>query len=76
MPKLSYYIGSNVVVAGGNSEADNVHRVIFYHPTKGWCLLDKYNIRHFAMAVLENQYLLLVGGYDSFENKYSSDVVQ
>ena len=76
MPKLSYYIGSNVVVAGGNSEADNVHRVTFYHPTKGWCLLDKYNIRHFAMAVLENQYLLLVGGYDSFENKYSSDVVQ
>ena len=69
-------LGTNVVVAGGNADVDNVQQVMFYRQDRGWGLLGKYSLSLFAMAVLEGRLLLLIGGYNLPLDTYSSELVQ
>ena len=64
-----------VVVAGGNANGNSIQQVTFYNPGIGWCLLGKYELTHFAMAVLGGR-VLLIGGYNLTEDKYGNELVE
>lgn len=65
---------SKVIIGGGVGADDDGKRVAFYdEKTDRWTEFGRYPLKLFAIALLNDQ-LLLVGGYDKIRDEYSGNI--
>lgn len=66
--------GSKVIIGGGDASGELARRVLIYDSDRQrWGELGYYSHRHFAIAVMKKQ-LLLVGGFDEICGEYTGNV--